>query len=754
MKQVKFFSQAKAFRLVGLLLIIVLTATPLTGCQERTPINDDQSPTSQNNSLHLFIIEDPEHNLSIEDIRSMPESAWKQTDAEKSNFGYTDAAYWVKISPVHSLKQQERWYLEIANPSLDKVDAYLPLQDGITEIIQTGKSYPFFERTLIHKNFVFPISSLSISEQKPIYLRIEASGIMSFPVSLTPEQSYVSSRLLTELGWGIFFGLMGIMFLYHFLFYFFSKDRNHLYYSGFILGILLFQAADSGMAYQLLWPAYPEWNGIAPGFFAALILFAFVSFTRSFLKLDPAHPLLKRGMQGIFVIFLILPVASLFTPYPIFMPLLMYSGMVAFLSAIVVAVVRLRQGYRQAKFYLGSFTVLILGTTISMLRNLGYLPANIVTENGMKIGSVLLVIILSFGMIDMLRIMQKENKKISAHRRILESLIKVTNSITSAYDIATLSKKLLPVAQQIIPSKQSFFFLKKGDQYQLKDHYGHYQPSCLSLIYQTVIENEQLFMQKTPFIFSPAKDQTSPVCDFPETITVVPIALEHEMLGLVLIVKEEENEVPDFVLEVLHSFSRTAAIAIKNTQLFEQVKEKAQRDELTGLLNRHYFFELAEKELYRSTRYGHSLSVIMLDIDYFKEVNDRYGHLSGDEVLRTLAKRMQERLRKTDIIGRFGGEEFIVILPETSLNDAINVAEDLRRSVEEEPFKLKSGEKLSVTISVGITTYQETMKSIDELIEVADQALYEAKRTGRNRVIPLLYPQKEDEYVHPESNHN
>lgn len=754
LKQVHFHPQAKTSKVISLLPIIVLVMIFLSGCQVHDPINDDQPSATHNNELHLLIFEDPEHNLSIDDIRLIPDSEWMQADPKEPNLGYTDAAFWVKIYPISSWKQQDRWYLEVVNPSLDQVDAYIPLANGTTEVIRSGKTYPFSERPLIDSNFIFPVSTLSVDDQSPIYLRVEASGSMSFPITLSTEKHFFSSNLLSELGWGIFFGIMGIMFLYHFLFYFFSKDRNHLYYSGFILGILLFQATDSGRAYQWLWPDQPEWNQKAPGFFAALILIAFISFTRSFLKLDPEHPVLQRGILGIFVISLSLPIASLLLPYSIFMPFLMYTGMAVFLVAIFFAIVRLRQGYRQAKIYLSSFTVLIVGTTVSMLRNLGYLPANFVTENGMKIGSVLLVIFLSFGIIDLLRIVQRENQKISEHRGLLESLIQMTNSITSTYELTTLSKNILPVTQQIIPAKQSFFFLKKGGKYQLKNHYGDYQPSCLSLLYQSIVENEQLIEQKTPFIFSPAKEPSSPVCDFPDTITVVPIALEHEVLGLILIITEEEQELPDFILEVLHSFARTAAIAIQNTYLFEAIKEKAHRDELTGLLNRHHFFELAEKELYRTTRYGHPLSVIMLDIDYFKEVNDRYGHLNGDEVLRILANRLRERFRKSDIIGRFGGEEFVVLLPETPLNDAIHVAEDIRRAVEEEPFKLKSGEEIKLTISIGITTYQETIKSIDQLIEVADQALYEAKRTGRNRVIPLLYPKKGDDTIHPEINRN
>ncbi len=162
-------------------------------------------------------------------------------------------------------------------------------------------------------------------------------------------------------------------------------------------------------------------------------------------------------------------------------------------------------------------------------------------------------------------------------------------------------------------------------------------------------------------------------------------------------------------------------------------------DSLTGLYNRRHFNQLAEIEISRAIRHTRPLSVMMLDIDFFKRVNDTYGHTSGDMVLRMVAKTLRERLRATDIPARYGGEEFIVLLPETTAAGAATVAEILRKSIE---ASIVQGEKCAITItsSFGVNDYLEKTNShlrekvLLEFINKADQALYASKNAGRNRV--------------------
>ena len=167
----------------------------------------------------------------------------------------------------------------------------------------------------------------------------------------------------------------------------------------------------------------------------------------------------------------------------------------------------------------------------------------------------------------------------------------------------------------------------------------------------------------------------------------------------------------------------------------ERVLERlAQTDTLTGIANRRHFMELAELELSRASRYGGELSVLMVDIDHFKLVNDTHGHQVGDQVLQELGGVFRTILREVDIAGRIGGEEFAVFLPETGVLQSFDVAERLRRVIEETKIVREQGRPLRVTVSIGVTTHSGVLGNLDTLLAEADEALYAAKHQGRNRV--------------------
>lgn len=158
-------------------------------------------------------------------------------------------------------------------------------------------------------------------------------------------------------------------------------------------------------------------------------------------------------------------------------------------------------------------------------------------------------------------------------------------------------------------------------------------------------------------------------------------------------------------------------------------------DELTGLYNRRYLLRKLEELAEQSARYDHPFSLLSLDIDFFKSVNDSWGHLTGDKVLRTVANLIETRTRKTDIVARTGGEEFIVLMPHTTLIDARQVAESLRIGTETESFVSEDGTPFNVTLSAGVVCWSARINSVRELLSACDQLLYQAKRGGRNQVV-------------------
>jgi len=172
----------------------------------------------------------------------------------------------------------------------------------------------------------------------------------------------------------------------------------------------------------------------------------------------------------------------------------------------------------------------------------------------------------------------------------------------------------------------------------------------------------------------------------------------------------------------------------EQAELERRLKHLAQSDPLTGLANRRYFEEFSDHEFQRALRQKSPLAAIALDIDHFKSVNDTYGHDIVDDVLKALAERCEEILRATDIMARFGGEEFVILLSDTSYEEAFTKAEEIRVALAALAIDLPDGSTLNFTTSFGVASLSEQFNSIDKLLKAADTALYKAKQTGRNKV--------------------
>lgn len=193
------------------------------------------------------------------------------------------------------------------------------------------------------------------------------------------------------------------------------------------------------------------------------------------------------------------------------------------------------------------------------------------------------------------------------------------------------------------------------------------------------------------------------------------------------------SAVRDAAGQVIYFIAQIQDITERKT-LLEKLELQANRDYLTGLSNRRHFLEQGEIELSRAKRYGNALSIFMLDIDHFKKINDTHGHKAGDLVLQKLSTVCQQTLRTVDIVGRIGGEEFAVLLPETDAGQAAEVGERLRENIANSNVILDAGLPLQFTVSIGIATLKDNSINLDMLLNLADQALYDAKNSGRNRV--------------------
>ena len=195
-------------------------------------------------------------------------------------------------------------------------------------------------------------------------------------------------------------------------------------------------------------------------------------------------------------------------------------------------------------------------------------------------------------------------------------------------------------------------------------------------------------------------------------------------------VKGDSGEV-EHVCFTLFDVTDTSIYQQQLQKLTDELRESNNRDGLTKIFNRRYIEESLSAEYDRSRRYGHKLSVILADIDFFKKVNDTHGHLAGDDVLRVISQRLNDGLRSMDSLGRYGGEEFILLLPETDYEGALILAERLRQAIEAEPV-ITDDVSIPITMSFGITVFNEKTADYKQLIAEADTSLYQSKENGRN----------------------
>lgn len=220
----------------------------------------------------------------------------------------------------------------------------------------------------------------------------------------------------------------------------------------------------------------------------------------------------------------------------------------------------------------------------------------------------------------------------------------------------------------------------------------------------------------------------------------LPLSAQGEMIGILTLEPGTDRGAPRAVLgadqiELATTLGEQLALALSNVKLKEALKRQSIIDPLTGLFNRRYMDETLQRELSRAKRKDCALSIVMLDIDHFKSVNDRYGHEAGDSVLRAVADRLKKNVRESDLVCRYGGEEILILMPECAQSDACARAERLRDAIRATEFRHAGSAIDRVTASFGVASYPDDALEPDSLVEFADQAMYQAKAAGRDRVV-------------------
>ena len=328
-------------------------------------------------------------------------------------------------------------------------------------------------------------------------------------------------------------------------------------------------------------------------------------------------------------------------------------------------------------------------------------------------------------------------------RMLAESLRDVSIELSGTLNLNKLFDLILKNVGKVVPHDTSNIMLIEGDKLHLvrSAHYEKFGllkkfknlefPIPASLDYMRKIQNQKVRIVNDVLTDPNWKDITG--THFIRSNISAPIILGNIVVGFINL----DSHLPGFFTQEhadkLTSFAYLAAIAIENARLYEQMQNLAVTDELTGIYNRRGVIESGEKEFNRATRFKHPFALIWIDFDYYKKINDQFGHEMGDRVLKTMIAKCAKKLRDIDSFGRMGGDEFIILLPETDLEGGVMVAERLREMIQK--TRMTFGKtKIKVTASFGVTAMSAKSEGFSKMLSAADNAMYAAKKLGRNLV--------------------
>jgi diguanylate cyclase (GGDEF)-like protein len=319
--------------------------------------------------------------------------------------------------------------------------------------------------------------------------------------------------------------------------------------------------------------------------------------------------------------------------------------------------------------------------------------------------------------------------------RQLQAINAIAQQTTAVLDLEELLSRVCGLIQNAFQVSHVSLFLREDHDLVLRAHHGTLTPRILqggrfsasaepwSAILSasgTVLEKNLCDAAAGTKFFA---ESASRIC--------IPLVSFGQTLGVISLDSDKPDAFREGDLQSLESVADICATAIQNAHYVERVKQLAYLDGLTGIFNRRFFELRITEEIERAKRYGSGMAVIMADIDQFKRLNDEFGHVLGDEVLRQVSSLFHQQLRKIDVVCRYGGEEFGILLTQTNADHAMSVAEKLRKMVANWQFP---GVPRTVTISAGTAALPDHGTTRDDLVKAADTALYAAKQAGRNRV--------------------
>lgn len=557
----------------------------------------------------IRVLFDPTGQLSFEQVRSQ-QASFQMPLREDLSYGYREGAIWLllKVQPAET----SRWWWLFTYPSLDQLTLYQQDSRGVRQL-HSGDMVPLMQRALVHRQAVFPLDVMQ-GEISTLFVRIESQGSMTLQNQILDTEHFVLTTAGNYLAPALYFGALLALAGYNLLLFLVLRERVFLWYVLFVLCFGAGSASLNGLGVIYLWPGMPALsNQMLPLGFTAASLMA-VLFTRDFLDTARYSPRWDTLLRPLSWLMLASVFAVLLMPVQQALIVMSLIGILVVLALTLCAIQSMLNQAPGARLFALAWSMLLLGTVVMSLRNLGLLPSNFFTINAMQLGSALEMLLVSFGLA------ARFNQ------------LKLQHSV---------------VQQQALTAEQQ-------------------------LVQQLRLHEQQLAQKVT---------------------------------------------------------ERTAELEVMN----EKLQLLATTDPLTGLANRNAMYQQLQQAIARARRQRSSLALLYLDLDGFKTVNDRLGHLIGDKVLAEASARLREAVRECDVICRIGGDEFLLICE--GLSRGAVLVQLTQRLLQQFQLPFCHGnEQIYVGVSVGVAISTAGDTSAESLIDAADRAMYDAKAAGKNCV--------------------